>query len=315
MTNASGIVTVTLNPALDKTVTVERFELGALNRIRDMRTDAGGKGINVAKVLKRFGVDAEALGLAAGMQGRTLTEMLRRSGIPHRFVEAEQGETRTNLKIVDESTNRTTELNEPGFEATPALLNDFLRQFEASAGGAAIVVIGGSLPPGAPSDFYKSLIQIANGRGAKVILDADGEALRSGIEAQPYALKPNIHELERLFGERYDDAERLRAAAATLLRGSTRCVLVSMGEQGSLLLHGDDAYLAKPFPITPASTVGAGDSMVAAMAFSFLRGRSGEELARWTSAAGTITASKPGTDVCTLEEVRERLADVDITKL
>jgi len=314
MEQTSKIVTVTLNPALDKTVIVESMKLGGLNRIQDMRTDAGGKGINVAKVLKRFEAEAVAWGFSGGAQGRTLEEKLRKEAIPFDFLEAE-GETRTNLKIVDESSGLTTELNEPGFKANDALLADFEAYFEAHVGEAAVAVLGGSLPPGAPQSFYRRLIEIANAKGVRVILDADGEALREGIEAQPYALKPNIHELEALFGERFLTMEKLRDAAATLIRGSTRCVLVSMGEKGSLLIREGEALRAVPFPIQPRSTVGAGDSMVAAMAYGFVQGLSTEELARWTSAAGTITASKAGTDVCTLQEVRERLAEVQVTKL
>jgi len=305
------ILTVTLNPAVDKTVTVKQLVVAGLNRIQDVRIDAGGKGINVAKVLRRFEADVQAWGLKAGHQGRVIEEKLREYGITSHFLEAE-GQTRINLKVVDETSMQTTELNEPGFMPSEALIEQFVTELKEQLAETGMLVLGGSLPPGVPSDFYKRLIEIANAAGVPVILDADGEALAHGIEAAPYALKPNIHELEALFGETFDTDERLTAAARKLLDKGIRVVIVSMGAEGSLIVNADQAIRAMPFKIIPQSTVGAGDSMVAAMAYCFLNGMSLEETARWTTAAGSVTASKPGTDVCTLAEVREKLKLVEL---
>ncbi|MFC5469567.1 1-phosphofructokinase [Cohnella suwonensis] len=306
------VITVTLNPALDKTVTIERFEYGGLNRIKEMRTDAGGKGINVAKVLKNFEVNASAMGFAAGYQGQVIRDKLETLGIRSVLTEAE-GETRVNLKVVDESTRQTTELNEPGFTVDGALLEQFQKALKSGAEETSIIVLGGSLPPGTPRDYYRSLIEIANTQGIRTVLDADGDALALGIEASPFAIKPNIHELEALLGDTFDSTERLIGAARTLIDGGIEYVLVSMGAEGSLLVNRHEAVRASPFPITPVSTVGAGDSMVAALVYSFLHGKSFEDTARWTSAAGTITASKPGTQVCTLQEVEQSVQLVELT--
>jgi 1-phosphofructokinase len=309
----TSVLTITLNPALDKTVTIEQFAYGGLNRIKEWRTDPGGKGINVAKVLKGFEVEVSCSGLTAGRQGKEVTEKLGTLGISTLFVEAE-GETRTNLKMYDEHTKVTTELNEPGLTATDQALADFLTVFEEAVKQTEIVVLGGSLPPGAPSELYRTLIGIASRAGAKTVLDADGEAFVHGLEAVPYAIKPNIHELESLFGESFATDEQIIAAARRLTGKGIHYAAVSLGGDGSILVTETEAIRAKPFPITPMSTVGAGDSMVAALTYCMLQGKSLEDTARWTSAAGTVTASKPGTQVCTKPEVEAKLNEVTIWK-
>ncbi|EXX87914.1 phosphofructokinase [Paenibacillus darwinianus] len=314
MTNAAApVITVTLNPALDKTVTIDRFEYGGLNRIQEMRTDAGGKGINVAKVLKRFDTDVLACGILAGHQGGVITEKLATLGIRSGFVQT-AGETRTNLKVVDRSTQLTTELNEKGFTVDAELLARFCDRFREEARSASAVVLAGSLPQGAPPDFYRTLIAIANELGVRTVLDADGEAFRLGIEAVPYAIKPNIHELEALLGRTLDDDEAIVRAAGDLIAKGIKLVAVSMGGKGSLVVSADEAYRAHPVPITPLSTVGAGDSMVAAIVYCVLHGKSLEETTRWSSAAGSVTASKPGTEVCGLDEVKTMLHAVTVTE-
>ena len=310
-----AVVTVTMNPAVDKTVLVDKIELAGLNRIKEVRIDAGGKGINVAKVLSSFGVSAAALAVAGGYQSRLLRDKLEQAGITCGFEEAE-GETRVNLKVVDESTRQTTEFNERGIQVDEAVLERFTSRFAAALEGAAYAVIGGSLPPGAPAGYYRTLIEEAHKRKVPVILDADGPAFAEGVEAKPFAIKPNLHELEMYFGRRLGDDEELVSAARELIRNKgVKLVLVSMGGDGSILISGTEAYRARPFPIQPVSTVGAGDSMVAAMAYSLLGGRTLEEMARITSAAGTITASKPGTQVCSIEEVEAKLDQVLLSSI
>lgn len=147
------------------------------------------------------------------------------------------------------------------------------------------------------------------------MLDADGEPFMKGIEAVPYAIKPNIHELEALFGESFRTDEEIVSAARRLTGKGITYVSVSLGAEGSILVSQNEAVRAKPFPIVPLSTVGAGDSMVAALVHCLLEGKPLEEMARWTSAAGTVTASKPGTEVCTLAEVEEKISGVTVWPL
>lgn len=306
MREKPSVITVTMNPALDKTATVDRVELGHLNRIKEFRMDAGGKGINVAKVLKGFRVKAAAWGIAGGHQGRLLREKLLAADIPCEFLEG-AGETRVNMKVVDEAARLTTEFNEPGITVTPELLDEFSDKLVKGLAGVSYVVLGGSLPPGAPPDYYKLLIKAVQSREVPVILDADGEAFARGLEGAPYAIKPNIHELEHYLGRRLQSDGELVAAARELIAGKgVKLVQVSMGGSGSILVTAEEAHRAKPFPIVPLSTVGAGDSMVAAMVYGLLHRLPLPVIARLTSAAGTITASKAGTQVCTIEEVNEK---------
>jgi 1-phosphofructokinase len=309
-----SVITVTLNPAIDKTVTVGSIELGQLNRIKEVRTDAGGKGINVAKVLRHFEAEVSAWGITAGYQGNVIRDILNKSGIPSRFLEAE-GETRTNMKVVDEAAKQTTEFNEPGIHVSEALLQKFVEELTVCLDGVKVLVLAGSLPPGAPPDSYKKLIEAAAAKGVRTVLDADGEAFVIGLEGKPYAVKPNIHELEAYLGRSLNSDSEVIGAARELIRRGVCLVQISMGGSGSMLVDSQGAYRAKPFPITPLSTVGAGDSMVAAMVYGLLKGMGPEEIARLSSAAGTVTASKPGTQVCTLKEVESKLALVELSRV
>ncbi|WP_223066701.1 1-phosphofructokinase [Paenibacillus caui] len=307
-----SVLTVTLNPALDRTVTLPFLQVGGLNRIKEMRTDPGGKGINVTKVLQQFGDQVTAVGLAGGYAGKQLIAYLKALNINCEFIPI-QGETRTNLKIVDEDQGLTTEINERGAEVNDAEKELLLSKMDLLLDQASVLVLGGSLPPGLPVSIYKELIEMATAKGVKTILDADGSALSEGLKAKPFAIKPNIHELEELLDMKLETDQQIVEAARRLLGEGTKWIIVSMGGAGSIFISEDQIVRARPFPIVPQSTVGAGDSMVAAISSCLLRERSLEETARWATAAGSITASKPGTEVCSLEEVNAHLKDVIIS--
>lgn len=308
------VVTITLNPALDKTVTINKLNHGGLNRASSIRIDAGGKGINVAKVLKGFSVNTIASGLISGVHGQTLLELLSRERIEARFLNV-QGDTRVNMKIIEEGANVTTEINEMGFCVDDKDLELFQHKLSELLYSASFLVLSGSLPRGVREEIYSSYIKLAAGRGVKTILDADGAALQKGIESSPYAVKPNLCELERLFGRKMANDNDIVSAGRNLLKKGVKIVAVSMGEKGAILMNDDEALRIRTFPVVTASTVAAGDSMVAAMVFSFLNGYSLKQTAKWITAAGTITVSKPGTQVCSLEEVRKSLELVEVRQL
>jgi 1-phosphofructokinase len=308
------VITVTLNPALDKTVTIEKLNVGGLNRVKDLRIDAGGKGINVAKVLNKFEVDIVAAGLIAGAQGELLLSLLEKEKIEAQFFKI-PGDTRTNLKIVEEATNITTEINEAGFCVNDKELNKFKERLSALLENASYLVLSGSLPKGVNENIYSELIQLARDKGVKTILDADGPALKEGVKAVPYAVKPNIHELEKLYDRKMSGDSDIVHAAKALIEKGIRMVAVSMGAEGALIVDRQEVLRVKTFPITPMSTVAAGDSMVAALTFSFLNGFPLERTAKLITAAGTITASKPGTQVCSLKEVLQAVEGVKVEKL
>lgn len=306
---------MTLNPAIDKTVVVEQFEEGGLNRVRpDIKNDPGGKGINVAKVLQRFNVDVLATGLIAGQQGKKLLASLNQMQIKTDFTEI-AGETRTNLKIVDLAKKQTTEVNEPGFTVGEKSLADFTNKLAAHLTDVSYLVLGGSFPQGVPSTIYHDFIKKAEIHGVKTILDAEGEAFREGLKAQPYAVKPNAYELEVYFGRKLATIEDLVIAGRQLIEMGVKLVIISMGKDGAIIMDEMEIFQAATLPIKPDSTVGAGDSMVGVLVYCLLHNMSLKEIAKWTSAAGGITASKQGTEVCTFDEVKMAAEKIEVIQI
>lgn len=295
------IITVTLNPCIDKTASIEKLEPYGLNRIRSERLDPAGKGINVARILRTAGADVSACGFIAGKQGEFLLESVRGMGIPTDFLEVE-GETRVNLKLLDESVQKITEVNEPGFPVPPEKLELFFRRFESLTRGASMVVLSGSLPRGVPATVYRDCIAIARRNGAKAILDADGAPLAEGVTALPYAVKPNSAELERLVGRKLETLSEIYDAAQELIAAGIAIVLVSMGADGALFLDKTSAYATKPWKIDVKSPTGSGDSMVSALVWALQNDMPSDAAARLATAAGTFTASLPGTQLCRMED-------------
>lgn len=307
------ILTVTMNPCIDKTMTVSGFMYGGLNRVKDIRTDAGGKGINVSKVLYHFGADQIACGLIAGKQGQEIADYLDRVGIRHSFIQTE-GEVRTNYKIVDSDTKVTTEINEPGFYVTEDVVECCVNHIMKLLPDTEVMILAGSIPSGVSENIYKRLIEAARPYDVKVILDADGNKLLLGLEAIPYAIKPNLFEFEQLLGTTLDSQDKIVEAARKYIEKGIGLVVISMGADGALFVDAQEAYRAIPFEIECKSTVGAGDSMVAAVAYGLQQGYDLETIARFATAAGSVTASKEGTEVCMLEEVVQKASCVQIIK-
>ena len=310
-----SVVTVTLNPAIDKTVFIPKLVVGGLNRIEEgCRLDPGGKGINVAKVLRQFGVNVTATGFIAGNQGEKLLKAVKSEGITVDFLQV-QGETRTNLKIVDQSTHVTTEINDIGFHVTQADIDRLTEKFKGLLSNCDCVVLGGSYPTGVSPLIYQHYIELANDYGVKVILDAEGEALAEGIKAKPFAIKPNLFELETLTGRSLETEKDIVDTGFQLIKEGIKFVVISLGHEGAIFMNEHHAYRVLPFPIEPKSTVGAGDSMVGVIANGLLDELPLEQLAKWATTAGTITASKAGTKVCTLQEVKHALERVQLSTI
>lgn len=308
------VIAVTMNPSIDKTIVIEHLVPYGLNRALSVRCDPGGKGINVARVLKNLGADVTVFGLIAGEQGKHLVNFLKSADISADFIQ-NPGETRTNLKIFDQSTNKTTEINETGFDVTPEVLESFKRRFREIVREAEIVILSGSLPPGIPEGFYRECIEIAKAQGAKSVLDADAEALSKGIRAVPYAVKPNLHELESLEGHPLSGRDEIVDAAQKLIDSGIEIVIVSMGPDGAIVMDRKEKYKVDSWDVEVKSATGAGDSMVAALSYSILNNDSLLEMCKITTAAGTVTASKEGTQICTWGEVMHSLQKVTATKI
>lgn len=308
------IYTVTLNPALDKTVEIPGMALDTVNRITSMRTDPGGKGINVSKVIAKLGGESCAVGILGGESGRTLLAALEREGLRTHFHFVE-GQTRTNLKIIDRALHTNTDINEPGLTVSPADLDALLRDLLGMVREGDIVVLAGSLPQGAPQDTYRVWTAACREKGARVCLDADGVLLAEGLKAAPYLIKPNEDELSRLVGHRLTDTDELIAEGRRLLKGGVTRVVISLGERGALYLRGNEVLYAEGLSVPVGSTVGAGDSVVAALAYADSLGMSDEDAVRLSTATGAANVMCSGTQPAEREAVEKLLPQVKIRRI
>ena len=308
------IYTVTLNPALDKTVTVPGLTVDEVNRIVEVREDPGGKGINVSKVIAKLGGKSCALALLGGTVGEKIKGMLERDGIDVWAFEV-QGETRTNLKVVDPKLDTHTDINEPGPEITIATLDDMLEALVASISRGDIVVLSGSLPKGAPVATYAAWTRACAKAGAKVFLDADGSALSHGLGARPYLAKPNDAELSRLCGHELNDVDDIAEEALRIVNGGVGRVVVSMGGAGAVIADEKHVLLARSPKVPVGSTVGAGDSVVAALAYAEEQGMGLADAARLAMATGAANVMQSGTQAAERAQVDALLDRVSIESL
>ena len=308
------IYTVTLNPALDKTVEIPGMALDTVNRITEMRTDPGGKGINVSKVIAKLGGESCAVGILGGESGKMLEKLLENENFTtqFRFVE---GQTRTNLKIIDREGHTNTDINEPGLTVTAAELDALLRELLAELRPGDIVVLAGSLPKGAPQDTYRTWTAACKKAGARVFLDADGALLAEGIKAAPHLIKPNDGELSRLAGKKLETLEELTAEGRKLLERGIERVVISLGGRGALYLRKGSTIYAEGLRVPVGSTVGAGDSVVAALAYAEAQGLSEEEAVRLSTAAGAANVMCSGTQAAEREAVEALLPKVRFSRL
>lgn len=308
------IYTVTLNPALDKTATVPRLAVDEVNRIADLRQDPGGKGINVSKVVSELGGRSRALALLGGPTGAKVEGMLAEAGIDVWAFEA-AGETRTNLKLVDPELDTHTDVNEPGPTAVPETLASMLDALVGAVTPGDVVVLSGSLPKGAPVDTYATWGTACAEEGAKVFLDADGDALARGLESLPYLAKPNEVELGRICGRPLDDEDEILSEARALVGRGVGRVVVSMGGAGSIVVDGERALLARSPRVPVGSTVGAGDSVVAALAYAEEEGMPLEDAVRLAMATGAANVMQSGTQAAPRAVVEDLLDKVVIIPL
>lgn len=292
------IVTVTMNPAIDKTVEIEAFQHGGLNRIQSVEYDAGGKGINVSKTIHALGGTSIATGFLGGNSGQTIENLLKREGISCDFLWI-GGETRTNTKIFEKN-GTLTELNEPGPCILIEDIEKLLKKLEEYAGENTLFVLSGSIPAGVDKGIYRDMIHMVHGKGAKVLLDADGEAFRKALEAGPDIIKPNYVELAEYAGvDTFASEEELLNTAKILQAKGIETITISMGHKGAMFLLRDQIVKCPALTVKAHSTVGAGDAMVAALAYALDMKLSEEERISLCMAvsAGAVTTigTKPPT--------------------
>ena len=296
------IYTVTLNPAIDKTVEIPDFSAGTVNRVTSVREDAGGKGINVSKCLKALGTESVCVVVLAGDVGDRLANLAEAEGLITLSVKA-QGQTRTNLKIVDRNSGTNTDINEPGPQVEQAVLQQLLDRLCEKVRPKDVVVLSGSLPKGAPADTYRVWSQRFSALGAKVFLDADGDCMAQGVLGKPYLVKPNETELSRVLGRPMQNQGEFLAGGKELLAMGISNVVVSMGSMGALFLWEDGIYRAEALSVPVFSTVGAGDSVVAAMAYGLEKDLPREAQMRLAMAMGAASVMRSGSQAPDMETV------------
>jgi 1-phosphofructokinase len=308
------IITVTLNPAVDKTTYIEGFNTGVVNRVKELRKDAGGKGINVSKVVNKLGGSTVALGFLGGTPGEFIKEELDRFDIAEDFIWLREA-TRTNLKIVDTTNGVETEVNELGAKVNKEQLNRLEEQILAKADSQDSVVLTGSLPPGVDDDIYAELIKKLDATDCKVFLDASGGSLRKGIASNPYLIKPNLAELEALVERKLNTIEEISQAAEKLQQQGIELVVISLGAKGSLVVSQAGNFKVTPPAVEASSTIGAGDTLVGALALQLETGKSLEEAIRYATAASANSVTKSGTQLCNKEEVEKLLDQVEVVEI
>ncbi len=307
------VETITLNPALDRTLWVEKIHKDDSNRISQENRYAGGKGIDVSRVLTTLGIDNKALGFIGGFIGDELEGRLLNEGIACDFVRI-AGETRTNIIINDNSTGDQLIFNAEGPEIHPYELMNLIHKVEGLK-QPDIVVISGSLPRKINPEICRKIIDIAKNKGARIVLDTDGEALKIGLRAFPNIIKPNVHELERLAGKSLKNMEEILEAARKVQESGIETVLVSMGSRGMLRVDGLAAYQATPPEVEIVNTIGAGDSSVAGYVYGLVHGFDPQRALACAVAAGAATVIRAGTALCTAEDFAELLEKVEVKKL
>ncbi|HEX2910700.1 MAG TPA: 1-phosphofructokinase [Chloroflexia bacterium] len=295
------IYTVTLNPALDRELTVPALTFDSVLRATAARVDWGGKGFNVSRVLAVLGGESIALGFAGGRTGEALREGLASLGIMTGFIPI-AGETRTNVSIVTEDCAHHIKVNEggPTISAEEQAALKALVQKRARSGDWW--VLAGSLPPGIEPSFYAELIGDIKAAGGRVILDTSAEALKCGYAAQPYLIKPNALEISQLTGRPVNTVDEAIIAAGNLK--GVEYIVVSMGRAGALLLHEGRGWFASAPAVQERNPIGAGDSLVAGLVWGFCQNSPTEAL-RWGVACGAATASRSGTDIGTYQEIAQ----------
>lgn len=308
------ITTVSLNPAIDKTILLKDFRRGEVNRLTSVREDIGGKGINVAKILNKLNIPINVCGFIGNQNKPYVEELLAGEHLPHHFLEV-QGPTRTNTKLVELDKGITTDLNEQGFQVTQEQFKQLKSLLIEAAAQSEFMVFSGSIPRGLSDKTYQELISIVSPY-TKTVLDADGSLLVEGIEASPYLIKPNIHELEAAYQIKFtSDTEIISFCRSLADKHGITLVLVSMGERGSLLITENACYQAVPVKVEVKSTVGAGDSMIAGMLYGTQKGMPAKEALAFATACGTLAVTKEGTMTLSLTEIQEILKKVLIHKL
>ena len=310
------ITVLCLNPSMDKTATIDTFHHGGMNRIRSVRVDASGKGINVAIDIQRLGGACFCAGFAGEQNGATILDKLGQEKVAAHF-EMVPGAVRTNIKLLEEDTRIVTEINEPGPHASQEAQEALLQKIIELSKRSSLLVLTGSLPQGCPTDLYAKIIQRVKTEApsCRCALDAEGAVFTSALKARPAFVKPNRYELELYAGSPCQTIRQVQKAALNLCAEGIDIVVVSMGKDGAFATDGTSGWYAPALQIPVRSTVGAGDAMLAGFVYQYSEGKTLSEAFRYAVAVASATVMQEGTQPVTLAEVEELLSQVRLAAL
>lgn len=302
------ILTVSCNPAIDKTYNTSNVMIGQVNRMRDLVSIPGGKAVNVTKVLRQFDAHVTATGFIGGYTGEFIEEQLRDIGVNTSFTTI-RGLTRSNMNIIGDD-GYVTEILEPGPKILSFEREDFMDRFRELVKISEYVVLSGSLTEGLSEDFYAKLIKICNESGSKVFLDASGEPLKRGIEAVPYCIKPNRRELEYAVGKKLTTEAEIIQAAYEYVKNGISKVVVSMGDKGLLQITKTKVIKAVPPHIKKVNTVGCGDCVVAAMILGMIQGLDDEDIMKFAAGVSAANATTLESGMIPQDKMDQIIEDV-----
>jgi 1-phosphofructokinase family hexose kinase len=311
--NRHLIVTLTANPAIDRTFSVDRLAFEDRARIESKHDSAGGRGINAACIIHSFGAKSLAIYPSGGRNGKRFDQLVCDAGFPTLPVPIRH-EIRTNVTITDRQ-GLTVNLNEPGPNLDKAEMGRLEKAVHTHLDGVSWLLLCGSLPPGAPSDFYARLIDIARRKNVKTLLDTDGDALREGIEASPTAASPNRLEAERLLNTALLTRNHYLDAVARIRAMGPEMVVLSLGSRGAVASAQGGLIEALPPRVDVLCPIGAGDALAAAFTWSIERDGHFANAVRWGVASGTASAMLPGLRLCTLEQAQEIYKHVEVRRI
>lgn len=308
------ITSVSLNPSIDRTLGVASFTVGGLNRVCSQTDVAAGKGVNVALAAAALGEDSECIGFMYREGAALFEQRLAQGGVKSDFVWCE-GAVRVNVKVFDQAKGEITEINSSGTSVSEEQLQAMVNLVRSHARASDAMILSGSMPPACPVDFYRTLAQAAGEEGCRVLLDADGDRLKAGLQAKPFLIKPNRYELELLTGQTLDTREKLIQAAMDCIHQGVGVVAVSMGGDGALITDGKEAYFTPGLKIEVKSTVAAGDSMIAGLAAGFGRGMNLSETFRLGVAAATARCMTPPDEIITAETCAQLAQQLSVERI
>ncbi len=307
------IVTLTVNPAIDRTITVDRLVFEDRAYITSSHESAGGRGINASCVIHSFGGQTMAIVPAGGKSGTHFEDLVKSSGFELVVVPVNRG-VRHNLILTDKQ-GLTIKLNEPGAPLENSELARLEKEIRTRLDNASWLLLCGSLPPGVPAQFYAQLIKVARKRGVKTLLDADGDALEVGIAAKPTVVKPNLQEAERLLKSALLTRTHFVHAVERIQKMGAESVILSLGSQGAVGAFDHQMMEVIPPRVDAIAPIGAGDALAAAFAWSMERNDDFRHAIRWGVAAGTASARLPGMSFAGLAQTEEIYKQVDLRQV